>query len=648
MAVDILARGLAAKSLPASDRTPEHNAVNPALTTCGRLITDMLVTMRQSYGGGRLRLTPGAIYKPQANTAPRTLGGTFLHAANVGAILVPPGRFVIEGQGALLKMAVNGTTLIHPKAEYDRKDAVVGPMAAGANTFNIGATAAANYAVGDKVIWRLGDVPFNPPETYNWKFARVTAVDAVAGTVTLDRHLIEAWDGTGNYNCHLCKIQNSEGSVFGDFAFEPNTIPDTHLGGGVTLQTQDNIRIRSLRCRGTQALAMQYCENVEVGAVAAQDYLLSGLNQGVVVRMAESRAIRIALLTAENMGRHALVAEAGSEVTVGTLRNHNTVEAATGPGMAVITANGKSTVHVEKLLLTGLGGNQAFSAQNGSRVTFGEVITNTATPIWLLPTPGINCQRLSMTIDGVEERYEADKFVMWERIIWLNDGMSLTLDVPVNGGIVTECMVTFGGTTSARPVQADFTNLNFGRTGGSANQVSLIPAVADGLPVSMLTAYNGGAFGSYAGVYQWAQRAQRPRVAIVTPASGRSLNGSGKYVHVRMKVHPNVLAAQLDMGTAPYLMDAGLWEPEASKSHDFGSIAAGATVSTTLTVTGAALGDFVSELSFAAAVADGLEFRGEVTAANTVTIKIKNPTAAAIAGPNTTVSARVSRKRLGA
>lgn len=653
MAVDILARGLAAKSLPATDRMPEHNAINPALSTCGRLITDMLVAMRQSNGGGRLRLMPGATYKPQANTAARTLGGSFLHATNLGAIMVPPGRFVIDGEGALLKMATNGTTLIYANAEYDRSDIVTGPMAAGSNVFNIGAAAAANYAVGDKVLWRLGDIAFDPPETYNWKFARVTATDVGSGTVTLDRHLSTAWDGTGTNNRHLHKIQNCEGSVLGEFAVESLTLPDTHLGGGATLKVQNNIRIGAIRSRGTQALALQYCENVEIGTVAAQDYPSTGLNQGTVLRVAESRGVRIALLTSENMGRHALVAEAASEVTIGTLRNHNTIESATGPGMAVLAANGKSLVHVEKLLMTGLGGNSAFGAQDNSRISFGEVITNTATPIWVLPTPGINCQRLSMTIDGIEERYEADKFLVWERIIWLTDGMTGAPGngealIPVNGGIVTECVVSFCGTTGARPVQDDFTNLNIGRTGNSTNMKTSIPAVADGLPMSLLTAFNGGAFGSYAGTNQWAMRAQRPRVAIVTPASGRNLNGSGKYVHIRMKVHPNVLAAQLDIGTAPYLMDQGQWEPEASKAYDFGNIAAGATASTTLTVTGAALGDFVSELSFAAAVAEALEFRGEVTAANTVTVKIKNPTTAAIAGPNTTVAVRVSRKRLGA
>ena len=66
-----------------------------------------------------------------------------------------------------------------------------------------------------------------------------------------------------------------------------------------------------------------------------------------------------------------------------------------------------------------------------------------------------------------------------------------------------------------------------------------------------------------------------------------------------------------------------------SKTHDFASIADGARASTTVTVTGAALGDYVVGVSVSVDAAGGV-LSGYVSAANTATVDLLNETGAAL------------------
>ena len=77
--------------------------------------------------------------------------------------------------------------------------------------------------------------------------------------------------------------------------------------------------------------------------------------------------------------------------------------------------------------------------------------------------------------------------------------------------------------------------------------------------------------------------------------------------------------------------------------YDAPSIAAGASATTTVTVTGAALGDYVSGISLAVSAA-GVTLSGYVSAANTVTVVIANLTGAAVDLASTTLSVEVTRK----
>lgn len=79
-----------------------------------------------------------------------------------------------------------------------------------------------------------------------------------------------------------------------------------------------------------------------------------------------------------------------------------------------------------------------------------------------------------------------------------------------------------------------------------------------------------------------------------------------------------------------------------SATYDAPSIAAAGSSSTTVTVTGAVVGDLVEGVSFGVSTA-GLVVTAQVTAANTVTVWLYNPTAAAINLASTTLRVRVKK-----
>ena len=92
----------------------------------------------------------------------------------------------------------------------------------------------------------------------------------------------------------------------------------------------------------------------------------------------------------------------------------------------------------------------------------------------------------------------------------------------------------------------------------------------------------------------------------------------------------------------------GTWAPfgrvdlDGSATYDAPSIAAAGTTTTTITVTGAALGDY-ARVSFGVSLA-GLNATAYVSASNTVTVVLHNPTAGAIDLASTTIRARVSKQ----
>lgn len=91
------------------------------------------------------------------------------------------------------------------------------------------------------------------------------------------------------------------------------------------------------------------------------------------------------------------------------------------------------------------------------------------------------------------------------------------------------------------------------------------------------------------------------------------------------------------------LVEGGVLQLTGSATYNAPSIAAGSSTTTTVTVTGAALGDKVTAISLGVDIL-GLVCTGYVSATDTVTVVLFNPTVAAIDIASTTLRVEVSRK----
>jgi len=79
-----------------------------------------------------------------------------------------------------------------------------------------------------------------------------------------------------------------------------------------------------------------------------------------------------------------------------------------------------------------------------------------------------------------------------------------------------------------------------------------------------------------------------------------------------------------------------------SKTYDLASLVDGAGATTTVTVTGAALGDFVTAVSMGVDL-QGIQVTGWVSAADTVSVRFQNETGGTLDLASTTLAVRVRK-----
>lgn len=157
-------------------------------------------------------------------------------------------------------------------------------------------------------------------------------------------------------------------------------------------------------------------------------------------------------------------------------------------------------------------------------------------------------------------------------------------------------------------------------------------------------------------------RWNKPVVARNTLRGGDG--GASVYIHATSNsgtvgsVSPSIIDNEYDDGfTVPVIQHSsgiakisgnrgiGHWVSgeviRGSKTFDFGSIAAGASESTTVTVTGAAVGD--GARAWLGATSVGLQFTAQVTGADTVTVTAINYTASPVDAASATLYAEVTK-----
>jgi len=128
-------------------------------------------------------------------------------------------------------------------------------------------------------------------------------------------------------------------------------------------------------------------------------------------------------------------------------------------------------------------------------------------------------------------------------------------------------------------------------------------------------------------------------IRVQTGASNITVTGCD----VRNNTNVGGVAVEVQSGSSNVLISncPGFSPISGSSSWTPGLIASGSSVSTTVTVQEAAIGDYVTVS--AGASLSGLSLTGYVSAANTVTLILANPTTLGIIGPSTTYRARVEK-----
>ncbi|MBT0668386.1 hypothetical protein HT136_08390 [Novosphingobium profundi] len=580
-----------------------------------------------------LALPLGKTYTLTQMTTQNMGGSEDLPASGQRAcICVPPGMH-LTGEGAILRTTAS-IPHVYAGGEVDFEAEVIAPIGLGSSTFTLGSDAAAAFAVGDTVLWRLGDVAGDPAETENWGFASVLARNLTSGTVTIDRALAKAWTmpGTDLYNKFLYKVTVARGRNFGNLVFDGSAAPEGVRG--IKFYREIAPRLESLFARRCTAggLVFQYTENFHVGMVHCFDNPGTSSNNGKAMRCAESSGY-IAHLRGEYLGNSLISCEAGSSVAIGYAEDFNTGTR----GEPIINSGQGCAIYIERMRFHGKGGVSTVSRTGSGILSFGSIDVAYDTDPVTLPLPGRDCMELTLTLGGTSEIYRAAKGYWSERLIYLQDdfaNMSVTFDTP---GVVTECWVYFGNC-----VAADFAAFRIGRSNSKSDAISFVPTTQRTYPVDCSNIYRAGLWwGANAGNMGWLNRGYAPAVQI-TAAAGRNLTGSGKFIKVRCYIIPddNLVSTRV-VGDRDVLQSVGQLGLSAAKSWSPGSLAAGASVVTTIAVSGAILGDpCTAAISTPLA---GLALQSEVTANGTVTVKLTNPTLAAIDPGTVTLRAKAFR-----
>jgi len=288
------------------------------------------------------------------------------------------------------------------------------------------------------------------------------------------------------------------------------------------------------------------------------------------------------------------------------------------------------------------------------------VIPGAAAPNYVLPLQDVH---LRARIRQTKVARDANRFIVGARIQGYVEGASCSLHLEGYG--LSE-LATFTGSNAGLPLMTTSAAANshvYGATQPYGSSQSIVTAAPHTMTITscVMRLENFGAsptgvvpvapasFGAYPHTYGWGQRCRieysgyNPGGAIYSFAkdgtnlrlnADRALYQPGDFLELEYNA-----STQKWCEVAYHAQKARLF---GSATYDAPSIAAAGTTTTTLTVTGATLGDKVDGISFGVSLA-GLTATGYVSANNTVTVVLHNPTAGAINLASTTLRVEVTK-----
>ena len=540
--------------------------------------------------------------------------------------IIPPVSAVQDHGGATFsRQLVGGRGLVyHPQFQNAIVELPLGAdVVAGSREVTLAPGGSAALAVGDTVMWQLGELPYDLPETLNWSFAKVTAISG--NVVRLDKPMPEALvlaSVTGS-NKRLRKL-----AVLSDFVLR-----DLVLSGpaedGVSLYCAERVRIQNVGGRnlGVGTVVAQYCDGLTIEDCWQDGALLTQASYGTAFTFAETR--NTVLLRPRARATLGLVrGEAGAHITVIGGMFENTLTNAQGQPLGnqvvVVNAQGRSSLTVHDLTISGFGGYRLLETSNGvagyegAAQFSGTLRLNHPTAPYSVPLSSVT-GLLDMTIGGVRETYNFERLRHWSKRFVLRDGEYRYVFGPAGLLARARAYLTPGVTSG------QLTGLYVGRQGNNGSNIAdpVAGVLVPGKDVNIPT-YAGDVGGA-----QWNLRNQPLSLLCVTAANA-GLNAANEFVEFEgWFAEQSDLAVTLSEDAVRSAGDEQDPLEAVFPAYDLPSIAPGETLAITLPIADMASSDFVDSVRFVGGFA-GLELRGAEPAAGSLKLFIANPGGTAI------------------
>ena len=643
--------------------------VAPGRYVCDTLATAALIAAHPRFVA---RSSNGRYWRalPEGGRIPVELGGArgdgttddgpavraaFAYAAAIGARgpafgsaryrveLIPPAEQVVPGNppqlvipntgaihdfdGATFTRLAGGRSLsYHPAnlgsiAEFPLAADVV------AGSREVTLASAAGLAVGDTVLWQLGEFSYDTPETPNWDFARVEAV--TGNVVRLDKPMPQALvlSSVTGPNKRLRRL-----NVLTDHTVRNLTLTGPGNEDGISVYCGQRIRIERVGGRnlGAGTVVLQYCDGATVADCWHDNSVLDQGSFGAAFALAETR--NCLLLRPRAKAALCLIkAEAGAEACVVGGHFENTRTDAQGQSLGtqvvVINAVGRAAVTVHDLTVTGFGGYRLVETSNGAVGYEGSVELSGVTRLrhpaapFSIPLDAIT-GTLDMTIAGVREVYLFQRLRQWKRRFALRDGEYVYAFGPI-GLLVRARAYTSPGLTLGAGQQ--LTGFYLGRSSDNGTNI------ADG-PGKRLDPGKDVTIPCYAGTVggpHWSLR-HEPLALLCITAAAAGLDTANEFVEFEGWFAQQSEAATA-VSEAAYRSGGDARDPLEAvfAGYDLPAVAAGATAVIDLAIPDMTPSDFIDAVRIAGGFAP-LELRGVEARGGAARLTLANPTAAPV------------------
>lgn len=542
---------------------------------------------------------------------------------------IQSGLSVYDGCGAIFSRQGGGSGIcsssLVPGAITDLP--LAADVVAGTRQVTLTSGLGAALAAGDTVLWQLGELVYDTPETLNWDLARVAAVSG--DIVTLDRPIPEGLilaSVTGP-NKRLRKLP-----VLRDYAFQDLTLNSSGQENGLYLYAAKRVSLERIGGRniGAGVIVAQYCDGLTIKDCWQEGSVLTQASYGPAFNFAECRNVVLERPLAS--GTLCLVnAEAGAEVKVFAPGFENTAVdpagASRGPVVVVFNAVGRARISVHDLTVTGFGGYRLAETSNGAADSKGVIhfsgITSLKHPAAPFSIPvEFMSGRLDLTIGGVREIYDFDRLRPWKRRMTLRDGEYLNVFGPP--GLLARARVsTSPGVTVGAGGQ--LLGLWVGRAGNNGFNVAdgAVAQIVPGQDIR-IPCYAGEVGGT-----KWNLRAN-PFKLLCQTATAAGLNAANEFVEFEAWF-AQPFATNLAFDEAAHRSEGVGTDPFEAlfSAYDLPNVAAGASLSIELAIPDMAAGDFIEAVRISGGLG-GLELADAEALAGKARLTFTNPSATAI------------------